>query len=98
MGTTDKDDDAPLLESPHSLGQLPRRRPGDWRREDRERFRSSQTIGRLTALLVIPATIVGAALAASRAISVPLAGAIIIAIWIAGAAALWWSGKGSRRA
>lgn len=86
----------PELETPDRFGQLGRRHPKDWRGQDRDHFRSTQTVGRLTALVVIPATIVGFGLAASRVIPPIAAVAAIIAIWVIAVAALWWFGRQSR--
>lgn len=87
----------PELETPDRFGQVGRRHPKDWRGQDRDHFRSTQTVGRLTALVVIPATVVGFGLGASHVLPPIAAGAAIIAIWIVAVVALWWFGRSSRR-
>lgn len=86
----------PELETPDRFGQIGRRHPKDWRGQDRDQFRSTQTVGRLTALVVIPVTFVAAVLAYSHTIAWSVALAVVVAAWLAGIVALWFGGRGSR--
>lgn len=86
----------PELETPDRFGQIGRRNPKDWRGQDRDQFRSTQTIGRLTALLVIPVTIVAAMLAESHTIARSVALTVVVAVWLAGIGTLWFGARKSR--
>ena len=50
----------------------------------------------MTALVVIPVTIIAAELAFSHTIAWPIALAVVVAAWLAGIVALWFGGRNSR--
>lgn len=94
--TVGQEEPGEYLETPDRFGQTGRRHPKDWRGQDRDQFRSTQTVARLTALVVIPVTLVTFGLAASHTIAAPVALAVVVAAWLAGVAALWFGGRASR--
>ena len=72
------------LEGPHFAGQIPSPHRRDWRREDRERLKGARTAAQLAAIVLVPLTVITAALIETRTVTV-LGGAVVFCLGLAGA-------------
>jgi len=80
------EDEAPSddLEGPHFAGQIPSPDSRDWRREDRQRLKGVRTAAQLTALVLVPLTLITAVLIETRTVTV-FGGALVFCLGLAGA-------------